>query len=222
MEWLPDRHLRVDKFVDYKPRSDPPSSFAGGKISYVDRIDFTFIPDPSAQVAALRAASVDFAEIAAYDVAATLEKEPNLTLYIPKPGHLMTIVFNLWEGPFKDVRLRRAVKLAIDPKEVMASVGPSKFWRATPDLFFADTPWASTVRREVFAEVNLDKAKALVKEAGYEGTPIKGLNIPTYQRMYNVGLVAAEAMRRIGLNVALRDYEWATAVGVFQGPDKSA
>ena len=38
VEWKPDQYIRMVRFDDYKPRSEKPNGYGGGKIAYVDEI----------------------------------------------------------------------------------------------------------------------------------------------------------------------------------------
>ena len=44
-EWEPGNKAVFTKFEDYKPRDEPPSWAAGGKVAKVDRVEWLWIPD---------------------------------------------------------------------------------------------------------------------------------------------------------------------------------
>ena len=43
--WRPGEKVVYDKFQDYKPRSEPPSGLAGGKVVHVDRVEWVTCTD---------------------------------------------------------------------------------------------------------------------------------------------------------------------------------
>ncbi|HTB40011.1 MAG TPA: ABC transporter substrate-binding protein, partial [Reyranella sp.] len=61
-EWKPGEKVVFVKNTTYKPRPEPPSGLAGGKIAKVDRIEWIWIPDAQTQVAALQTGEVDMLE----------------------------------------------------------------------------------------------------------------------------------------------------------------
>ena len=64
-EWKPGEKVVYVKNPKYKPRAEPPSMLAGGKVAKVDRVEWLAIPDPSTAVNALIAGEIDLIEIAA-------------------------------------------------------------------------------------------------------------------------------------------------------------
>jgi peptide/nickel transport system substrate-binding protein len=52
-EWVPGAKTVYLKFMDYVPRKEPASYYAGGKRANVERVEFVVIPDQSTAVAAL-------------------------------------------------------------------------------------------------------------------------------------------------------------------------
>ena len=45
-EWVPGSKVVYEKFTDYVPRKEPASQAAGGKVVYVDRVEFDLHPRP--------------------------------------------------------------------------------------------------------------------------------------------------------------------------------
>ena len=69
-EWKPDQYIRMVRFDDYKPRSEKPSGYGGGKIAYVDEIRWIPVPDVATRVAQMETGELDFADdlnLDAYD-----------------------------------------------------------------------------------------------------------------------------------------------------------
>ncbi len=51
----------------YKPRSEPMSGLAGGKVVSVDRVEWVWIPDSETQLNALLSGEIDMLESVSYD-----------------------------------------------------------------------------------------------------------------------------------------------------------
>ena len=62
-----EKHVYV-KNPKYKPRPEPASGLAGGKIAKVDRVEFVDMPDPQQQVNALIAGEIDMIEQVPHDL----------------------------------------------------------------------------------------------------------------------------------------------------------
>src|ERR687892_1648108 len=61
-EWEPGNKAVFTKFADYKPRDEPPSWAAGGKVAKVDRVEWIWIPDHQTAVNALINGEIDVIE----------------------------------------------------------------------------------------------------------------------------------------------------------------
>src|SRR5215470_765964 len=73
-EWKPGEKLVYVKNPKYKPRSEPMSGLAGGKVVSVDRVEWIAPPDPETQLNALINGEIDMLESVAYDHLPVLEK----------------------------------------------------------------------------------------------------------------------------------------------------
>ena len=59
---------------------------------------------------------------------------------------------------------------------------------------------------------DVEKAKALVKEAGYDGTPVRIMSTKEYFYNYNGALPLKQMMEAVGFKVDLQVMDWATLV----------
>ena len=66
--------------------------------------------------------------------------------------------------------------------------------------------------RVVQARPDLEKAKQLMKEGGYDGTPVVMLQATNIPYMMNAATVMAQEMRQAGYNVQLLPMDWANVV----------
>ena len=77
-EWKGGEKAVYVKNPRYKPRNEPPSGFAGGKVAKVDRVEWIWIPDTQTQVNALLNGEVDLIEAMPYDLLPLVEKDKNV------------------------------------------------------------------------------------------------------------------------------------------------
>ncbi len=86
-----EKHVYV-KNPKYKPRAEPASGLAGGKVVKVDRVEIIEMPDPQQQVNAIAAGEIDLIEQPPHDLIPILKKEKGVTLVDWNPlGHQFII-----------------------------------------------------------------------------------------------------------------------------------
>ena len=74
-----EKHVYV-RNPKYKPRAEPASGLAGGKIAKVDRVEFIDMPDPQQQVNALIAGEIDMVEQVPHDLIPLLKKDKGVQI----------------------------------------------------------------------------------------------------------------------------------------------
>src|SRR6516225_9914595 len=79
-EWKPGEKTVYVKNPKYKPRAEPMSGLAGGKVVSLDRVEWVWIQDPTTQVNALLNGEIDFLETVNYDSLPLVEKDKNVRL----------------------------------------------------------------------------------------------------------------------------------------------
>jgi peptide/nickel transport system substrate-binding protein len=113
-----------------------------------------------------------------------------------------------------DKRLRQAVQAALDMEPIMAAgFGDKAFYRLDPGLMHAEQPqWHSKAGAEYYNQKNPEKAKKLLKEAGYGGQPVRWITTKEYEYMYKHALVAKQQLEAVGMKIDLQVVDWATLV----------
>ena len=128
--------------------------------------------------------------------------DPTGLVEMMRPNHL--------QPPFNNPAIRRAVLSAIDQKNFMQAITPDPKMSHTPLGFFGPgTPMASEAGLEpLIGPRNLDKVKADLKAAGYNGERVV-LLVPTdYVVLKAMADVAADTMKSIGMNVDYVATDW--------------
>jgi peptide/nickel transport system substrate-binding protein len=112
-----------------------------------------------------------------------------------------------------DKRLRLAVQAALDSEPMMlAGLGHKDFFRLDPGIFFQEQVWHSRVAAAAYNQRDKDKARRLLKEAGYAGQPLRWIVTTEYEHHYKPAVVAKAQLEEIGLKVDLQVSDWATVV----------
>ncbi|MDP1748943.1 MAG: ABC transporter substrate-binding protein [Reyranella sp.] len=213
-EWKPGEKVVYIRNPDYKPRSEPPSGLAGGKVAKVDRIEWVSIPDSQTAINALLSGEIDMIEQPAHDLLPVLEKDKNVEIVIPdKLGSTYVLRFNWKQPPFNDVRYRRAAALALNQEDFLrAVIGDPRYYKVCKAMFGCGAPLETSAGMEGMFESRFDDSKKLLKELGYDGTPIVVLQSTDLAVLTNLAPVAKTLLERGGFKVDMQSMDWQTLV----------
>ena len=67
-EWKPGEKIVYVKNAKYKPRAEPPSGLAGGKVVKLDRVEWVWLPDAQTQIGALQSGEIDMLEAPSHEI----------------------------------------------------------------------------------------------------------------------------------------------------------
>ena len=182
----------------------------------IERVTFRFINDPAARVAALLAGDIDgVPRLDAPQALKQLQGDKRFEVAIGSTAGKGILAINNKKKPFDDVRVRRAIAQAIDRKAfidgVLEGLGkPIGSHFAPTDAGYVDLTSA--------APYDVEKAKALLKEAGV-ATPLNvTLTLPPPQYARKGGEVIAAQLAKIGIVAKIENVEWAQWLGgAFKG-----
>ena len=212
-EWKPDQYIRMVRFDEYKSRAEKPTGYGGGKTAYVDEIRWVPVPEVATRVAQMETGELDFADDLNLDAFDRLKKNAAVRPIVSKPYYWLVAVFNKKEGLMTNQKLRQAWQAAIDIEPIMKTVagGKSEFYRMDNSLAFAELPtWHTKISGLPWNERNKDKAKRLLREAGYKGEPIRFMTTQEYKWMYDFALVTKQQLEEVGFKIDLQVMDWST------------
>ena len=213
-EWKPGEKAVYVKNPKYKPRDEPASGLAGGKVAKVDRIEWVWIPDSQTQVNALLNGEVDLVEMVPPDLLPLLAKDKNIkTVVTNKSGRQYAMRFNVLYKPFDNAKIRQAVLYGLSQKEFLdANVGNPEYYTECKSMFPCGSPLESTKGWDDKLSGNVAKAKELLAAAGYDGTPVVLLHQTDVAGHSNLATVAKAQLERMGMKVDLQPMDWQTLV----------
>lgn len=186
----------------------------------IDEIYYKFLPDPSTSFLFLKQGLLDVGGLTPLQIDRQIDKTflENFQI-IEKPSFSYTYLgFNLKNEKFKDINVRRALSLGINRKEIVDI------------LFFGHgrvcngpfLPGSFAYNEEVKETLqDLDKAKALLKEAGYdENNPF------TFEVVTNTGndirinatQIIQYQLEKIGVKMKIRVMEWQAFLNTIVHP----
>lgn len=216
VEYVPDSHVTLERFDDYTTdtRYDGMDGFGGNKTAWLDRVIFRVIPEAGAQVAALEAGEVHILEQIPMPAARRLESNEDITLYENMPWAFTTFIMNLNVPPTNNVKFREAVQVAINMEEVMAISSEGLYQMNHRWQYEGSTYDPGDIGAEYYNLADVDRAKALLEEAGYNGeefTILTDSNIPQHGKS---AVVIAENLKAAGINAVINQVDWPTALNI--------
>lgn len=212
-QWVPGQRAVYERFAEYRPRAEPPSWAAGGKVVKVDRVEWRIIPDAAVAAAALTQGEVDWWEQPIFDLLPQLQRNRDIEVKLIDPvGSIAMLRFNHLHPPFNNPAIRRAILMAVNQQEYMqAVVGNREYFRECKSFFACGTPLASDVGAAA-AGGNLERARAMLREAGYRGERVVIISPTDIPTNHTQSLVTEDLLKRLGMNVELVATDWGSVL----------
>jgi len=188
------------------------------ELPFVDKLSWPIIVDESTQLAALRTGKCDIEEAVSWRYTETLEEtNPELLKYRVLGTTWGGIATRMDTPPFDDIRVRRAMSMAIDKEAMIETLmggegvmlgGPySSGWLTDLYTPLEELPESA---RELF-EYNPEKAKQLMIEAGYpDGFKTEMVIYAEYGD--EASMLASYWKDNLGIEVELKPHDYATFV----------
>ncbi|TEA71963.1 ABC transporter substrate-binding protein [Allopusillimonas ginsengisoli] len=211
-EFKPGLKVVFERNEHYVPRSEPPSWTAGGKVVNVDRVVWVSMPDQMTAVNALLSGEIDYMELVPYDLLPMLESNEDIKVEVlDELGQWAQYRFNFLYPPFNNKQIRQAAMYAVGQESAMkAAVGNSKYYETCAAVFGCGTRYASSYGSDIVVSPDVEKAKKLLAQAGYDGTPVVILNPTDNAVLSALPVVVAAGLRKAGFNVKLKPMDWQT------------
>lgn len=210
VEWLPDRHVRLERFDGYRSTDEPANGYAGAKAAYLDGIDFIPVRNEASRTAGMQASDYHYVETVSSDQTPVLEDADNVVVEILPADAWVNIVLNLRSPILEDHDVRRALQMALDHEEIMLAAVGEDFYELTPELVPGAGAWYSEAGIEFFNQNDPEEAKALLENSSYDGSPLRMMVTQEIQQEYNATLTMKQQLEEIGFTVDLQVYDGAT------------
>jgi peptide/nickel transport system substrate-binding protein len=198
VSWTRGQEIVLDRFDGYWNKDRLPK---------VKRLVIKILADESTTISSLRTGEVDGTFGVSGKAVKALRGSSNIQV-VQAPSYFVHFLgINTQRKPWDDVRVRQALSLAIDKKGTLESVWAGygelckspvtqvewSFERATMDKAYAKLP---------AFDLDIAKAKQLIKEAGAEGATAEIMVGTGWQEQ--LGLATQDAGRAIGLDLKLK------------------
>ncbi|MFS0574314.1 ABC transporter substrate-binding protein [Sporosarcina sp. 179-K 3D1 HS] len=213
VSWNPNDSITVVKNEEYWIADLPK----------LDKIIYKVIPDNSARLTALKNGELDIMVSLNPSDLSSVESDSNLRVLLRPPLNVGYLSINNLKAPLDNPKVRQAISHAVDKKgiadayfyglaEPVKNVLPSASWAYNDDIEGYD--------------YDLDKAKALLEEAGYPDGFDLEFSVTSNSRIYmQQPTKMVEAMKasfeKIGINVKVVTLEWPTYLEQIRNGDHS-
>lgn len=202
-----------DRNPIYVPRDEPADGLSGARVVKVDRVVFDIQPDTATAATALQAGEVDFVERPSYDLLPLLRRNHDVKLQVltPLAGQALLRPNTLYP-PFNDPRARLALSYIINQDDEMAAgYGDPAYYQRCNSFYVCGSPNGTEAGAEDFGP-NIERAKALLAEAGYKGETLKMIGTREISYMGPMAEVTADALRKAGIKVDLIWSDWGSVI----------
>lgn len=210
-DWRVGDRVTYRRNPAYVPRAEPPDGLAGGRRAGIERVEWVYLPDAQTALNALVAGEIDIFEELPPDLFPIVQRNRNLRLG-PQDNVGVQAIFRMNQAvaPFDNPRLRQAMRLLVDPAHAMpAYMTDPSLWRDCRSFYTCTSPYATQAG---WVAPNLEAARRAVAESGYDGTPVVVLDAQDSTISHTFALVAADMLRRAGMNVDVQAMDWATLI----------
>ncbi len=155
--YKPDQEIVFQKFADY---------WGGWQPNQYDTVLVSIVPEATTQQQMFEAGDVDLVTRIPQENYASFQNNPKYT-YLEEPSFYNYVgFFNTTKKPLDDVKVRQALSYAI-PYDDIIKIGAKGLGTQSRGPVPAGVwPWSKDVNQYTY---DLEKAKALLKEAGHEG-----------------------------------------------------
>lgn len=186
--WQPGKAVTLSKYDGYWQKGWPK----------VDNVTFSPSPEDATRVAALKSGQVDAIWPLPSDLIATVQSDSKLAIQRDPSIYLYYMAINTQHKPLADVRVRQAINYAIDRnlwlKVAFAGMGKPASSAMPEGVQFYQK------QAEPNYHYDVDKAKALLKEAGYPN----GLDLKLWTTNTTASVRAAQVLKAQLSSVGIR------------------
>ena len=206
VEFKPGDRIELKKNANYYSAGTPK----------LDGIVFRIMPETAARIAAVDTGQVDLVWDLPPEVIDQFKGNTKVVVDSVPTSTWDGLIMNASQKPFDDIRVRRAVALAIDKK---AMVELSLFGYGTPTHTMIP-PSSPFFNDKIAIKTDIPQAKKLLAEAGFPDGFSTILYVPSGRpTRERVGVGAAEMLKAIGIKVDLQRVPWDKFVKDIEGKE---
>jgi peptide/nickel transport system substrate-binding protein len=190
-------------------------------LPYLDRVVFKILSDPMTQVSALKAGEVDMLNSVSPELVRVLERDRNVTVLSGLQTTPMVAMVQQTRPPFDDLRVRKAVGCyGTDRREIAEK---ALLGLAVPLVAMAPVDTKGHVNLDAACPYDPEKARALLKEAGYdEQNPLRYTIITNNEKAVfaNIAVLLKEQYKKLGVETKIEIQDKVTWMTYMVGKNR--
>ncbi|HLS06350.1 MAG TPA: ABC transporter substrate-binding protein, partial [Bacillota bacterium] len=219
-EWKQDQYIHLVNYENYQPVEEEPSGLAGKKEALVDNVYYHFVTDHATRISGLQAGQYDVADSIPLENYEQINDDENIEFYAYDGGAL-TAFYNTNEGILANEDIREAITTGLDMEAILvASFVHENLYSLDPGYMNpSQEQWQTDAGSEIYQANDIEKAKQLLDDAGYNGEEVTLLTTKDYGEMYNATLVIQEQLRQMDMNVDVEVYDFPTFMDRKEDPN---
>ena len=184
-----------------------------GKHVYVDELDWVILRDAQTVANAIEKGEVDVVEMVPNEQYSVLKKNPDIQLLNQTGKQSAMLHLNHAIPPFNNPKIAQAALMAINQAALQrAQIVHKELWNTCTSIYPCGSLYASDKTDYFTGKPQFKRAQELLKEAGYDGTPVVLMLPADMPSLNKYPPVMAELLRRAGFKVDLQSMDWATLV----------
>lgn len=188
----------LEKFKDY-----------WGEPASMNKVTYKVIENVEGLILGLQSGALDLVSHLSSTQTAQLSKE-DFSIRQGTMNLVQALYLNNGVEPFTDVRVRQALCYAIDKQEVIDLAFDGYGHPLGSSMYPAFTKYFDDSLTDYYTK-DLEKAKALLREAGYPDGFDMTITVPSnYQPHVDTAQVLAQLLKEIGVNATILPVEWAS------------
>ncbi|ODU06400.1 MAG: ABC transporter substrate-binding protein [Pseudonocardia sp. SCN 72-86] len=169
-------------------------------LPYFDEVEIVQIAEPEARVNAFLSGEVDMIDQVPAVRASTLRTEPGVSLVDAEFGTMAALQMRADVAPFDDVRVRQAMRLAVD-RQAMADTVYLGFAELGNDLYGRGAPfYAADLPQRTY---DPQRARDLLREAGHENLTVTLTTADSSPGQLDSATLFAQQAKAAGITVNL-------------------
>lgn len=207
-EFISGQKVELERFDEY---------FDGA--ASLDNLVFTIITDPNSANTAVLNGELDARKLSSGDVDTFAGKE-GFSLVVYGGGRVDNMVIKQTNEALQNKDVRQAIAYGIDKDEIIQGVFQGSEYASVAYSVFGPETLYHTEEVEQY-ERDVEKAKELLKGAGYESLDLRLAYTNTSEQLEATGLIMQQQLAEVGINLELMPLERGAFVEGLTNPDST-
>lgn len=212
-DWRRGEYVLLSRFDGYHPRKEPRNGYAGARVALIPTIRFMVIGEPAVGMASILAGDIDIFPLLPLHLVQDFKRREDVNITGGRLLAWSVLLMQTNDELLKDIRIRKAIAHAVNIEQV-AKISTFGHAVGNPSAVPLDSPFY-TSKHKNWWPYSPEKARLLLKEAGYNG---QELTIKTNRKipyMYENSIAVQAMLTAVGMNVSLEVVDWSTQLGDF-------